>query len=62
MQQGLLSVKRMVDAGHRVVFDPTGSYIEDVKTYEKMSLRERSGRFFLSLWIKGSNRVLWGRA
>ena len=56
VQQGLLSVKRMVEGGHRVVFDPEGSYIEDVKAYERMSLKERNGMFFLSLWTKGSSR------
>ena len=49
VQQGLLSVKKMLEVGHRVVFDPTGSYIEDVNTHEKMRLKERNGMFFLAL-------------
>ena len=49
VQQGLLSVKKMLEVGHRVVFGPTGSYIEDVNTHEKMRLKERNGMFFLAL-------------
>ena len=56
VQQGLLSVKKMLEVVHRVVFDPTGSYIEDVNTHEKMRLKERSGMFFLALWTKNTNR------
>ena len=47
---------KMVGAGHRVVFDPEGSYIEDIATYERMSLKERNGMYFLSLWTKASAR------
>ena len=32
VNKGLLSVRRMVDAGNRVVFDKSGSYIEDPVT------------------------------
>ena len=56
VQQGLLSVKRMVEAGHRAVFEPEGSYIEDVRTYERMGLKEKNGMFFLTLWARGSAR------
>ena len=42
----------MVGAGRRVVFDLEGSYIEDVATYERMSLKERNGMYFLSFWTK----------
>ena len=55
-QQGLLSVKRMVGAGHKVVFEPKGSYIEDVSTHERMNLKERDGMYFLSFWTKASGR------
>ena len=54
VQQGLLSVKKMVGAGHRVVFDPEGSYIEDVATYERMNLKERNGMYFLSFKAKAA--------
>ena len=54
VQQGLLSVRKLVDAGHRVVFEPSGSYIEDVKTYERMHLKDKNGMFFLKMWTKNS--------
>ena len=56
VQQGLLSVKRMVESGHRVVFEPAGSYIEDMKTYERMGLQEKNDMFFVTLWTKGSSK------
>ena len=56
VQQGLQSVKRLMDAGHRIVFEPDGSYIEDVSTYERMNLKEKNGMFFLQMWTKNSGR------
>ena len=52
VQQGLLSVKKMVDTGHKVVFASEGSYIEDRRTFERMHLKEKNGMFFLKLWTK----------
>ena len=43
VSQALLSVKKVVEVGHRVVFEEENSYIEDVKTKEKMHLQERGG-------------------
>ena len=51
VQQGLLSVKKMVDTGHKVVFALEGSYIEDRRTLERMHLKE-NGMFSLKLWTK----------
>ena len=48
----LLSVKKVLKAGHRVVFDEDGSYIEDKVTGETMSLREESGMYVLKLWVR----------
>ena len=48
----LLSVKKVVTAGNRVVFDPEGSYIEDKQTLEKMWLQEEIGMYMLQLWVK----------
>ena len=41
VNKALLSVKRMVVAGNRVVFDPKGSYIEDADTNERIQLKEK---------------------
>ena len=37
----LLSVSKMVAAGNRVVFDPEGSYVEDVNSGEVVWLNEQ---------------------
>ena len=50
----LLSVKRILQAGNRVVFDPEGSYIEDKETGEISNLKEDGGMFILKLWVKKS--------
>ena len=52
VNKALLSVKRMVAAGNRVVFDPNGSYIEDTDTGERMQLKEKSGMYMLKLWVQ----------
>ena len=52
VNKALLSVKRMMAAGNRVVFDSEGSYIEDKATKEKMWMREDKGLFMLKLWVR----------
>jgi len=52
VNKALLSVKKVMAAGNRVVFDETGSYIEDKKSGERMWLREDKGLFMLKLWVK----------
>ena len=45
------SVKRMIMAHHRVVFDEEGSYIENKLTGEINMLREEDGNFMLDVWV-----------
>ena len=52
--KALLSVRRLVENGHRVVFDPTGSYIEDCQTREKMRMEEKNGLYLMKVWTKTS--------
>ena len=53
VNKALLSVKKVVAAGNRVVFDGTdGSYIESKATGERMWLEERGGMYVLALWVK----------
>jgi hypothetical protein len=52
VNKALLSVKRMMTAGNRVVFDEDGSFIEDKATKEKMWLKEDKGLFVVKLWVK----------
>ena len=53
MNKALLSVKKVVNAGNRVVFDSEeGSYIEDKVTKERMWMREENSMYMLRLWVK----------
>ena len=45
------SVKRMLQTGHRVVFDEGGSYIENKRTGEINWMREEDGNFMLDVYI-----------
>ena len=51
VNKALLSVKKMVAAGNRVVFDQAGSYIEDTRSGEKMRLVEEDGMYMLTMWV-----------
>ena len=51
VNKGLLSVRKIVAAGNRVVFD-TDSYIEDKQTGGKMWLTEAQGMYMLNMWVK----------
>jgi len=52
VNKALLSVKRVLQAGNRVVFDTRGSYIEDEVTGERMKLHEVNGMYMLKLWVR----------
>ena len=47
----LLSVCKLVHAGHRVVFETGGSYVEDTSNGERIWLKESGGMYMLKLWM-----------
>ena len=47
----LLSVSKIVSAGHKVVFSRAGSWIEEEHTGRIMALREDSGMYTLQMWV-----------
>ena len=51
VNKALLSVSKLVQAGNRVVFDPSGSFIQDVGTGEQMWLQENGGMYTLKMWV-----------
>ena len=51
VNKALLSVKRIVAAGNRVVFD-YDSYIEDKNTGERTWLHESNGMYMLRMWVQ----------
>ena len=45
------SVKRMMEAGHQVMFDADGSYARNKMTGEVNWMREENGNFLMDLWV-----------
>ena len=54
VNKALMSVKKVVAAGNRVVFDDAGSYVEDKTTGDRMWLREEGGMYYLRMWVPTS--------
>ena len=59
VNKALLSVKKMVVAGNRVVFDPEGSYIDDRQSGERMWMTEEDGMYMLTMWVKRETQGLY---
>ena len=51
VNKALGSVSQIVKNGNTVVFSPTGSYIENLDTKEKLWLRERGGVYVLDVLV-----------
>ena len=52
----LASVKKICQAGHKVVFDEEGSYIVHKVTGEVNALREEDGNYMLDMWVMPSSQ------
>ena len=52
VNQGLLSVRKMMESGYRVIFDEDGSTITDKESGEVMNMRDDGSMFLLKLWCK----------
>ena len=50
--KALLGVHRAVQAGNRVVFAASGSYVQDETSGETMEPNEKGGMYMLKLWVK----------
>ena len=46
----LVDVRSQVHRDSRVVFDPDGSYVEDVNSGEAVWLKEQGGMYMLKMW------------
>ena len=51
VSKGLLSVEKMNECGHVVIFDGDASFIVSKRTGEVNQLRRQDGNFMLDLWI-----------
>ena len=52
VNQALLSVREMMQSGHRITFDSDGSFIEDKASGEWMDMRDDGSMFLLKLWLQ----------
>jgi hypothetical protein len=55
VNKALMSVRKIVAAGNRVIFDEEGSggsFIEDKQTLERVKLEDRNGMYMVKLWVK----------
>ena len=48
----LLSVRKVVQAGNRVIFEPKGGYIEDVESGERLNMKLQGGMYVLKMWAR----------
>ena len=48
----LLSVNDMLSKGNRVIFDPQGSYVENITTGDWTPIEQKNGIFLMKLWVK----------
>ena len=55
VSKALLSVKKVVAAGNRVVFEPKHAYIENLHTGQRMNMKQESGMYTLKMWVKAEN-------
>ena len=51
VNKALMSVKKVMRAGNRVVFDEEGTYIEDKVTAEKIWATDDGGMFMVKMWV-----------
>ena len=52
-----VSVKRICQNGHRVIFDEDGSYIEHKVTGKRIWLREEDGDYMLDMWVVPQDEI-----
>ena len=51
VNKALMSVKKVMKAGNRVVFDEDGTYVEDKITGERIWAKDEGGMFMVKLWV-----------
>ena len=51
VKKTLGSVRRICEAGNRVVFDEDGSYVENKSSGERTALTKEKGSYVLTLWV-----------
>jgi hypothetical protein len=59
--KALGSVKKICEAGNRVVFEDGNSYIEDKKSGTRTKIKEENGRYVMELFIGNRGRQIGGQ-
>ena len=57
VKRALGSVRRLCESGNRVVFDSTGSYIEQKATGRKTKIEDNGKGYKVTIWIPGFARL-----
>ena len=52
VNKALLSVRKVCEAGNRVVFDGEDSYIEDKSSGQRLQMEDKNGMYMLRMWVK----------
>ena len=52
VNKALMSVRKMVNAGNRVVFEPNGGYIENMHTGSKIDMMDKGGMYTIKMWVQ----------
>ena len=50
VSKALLSVKKVVAAGNRVIFSPEQAYIENISTGKRLNMQNNGGMYTLKMW------------
>ena len=58
----LASVRRVVERGNVVCFHPEGSYIENIKSKERIPLRKKGGSYVMDVDLMVDTSVFGGQA
>ena len=58
VNRALGSVLQIIAKGNRVVFDPSGSYVESQVDHLRLWLREADGVFVLDAWVAPCTKPL----
>ena len=52
VNKALMSVRKMVNAGNRVVFEPDGGYIENVTSGSRIAMTDKGGMYTIKMWVQ----------
>ena len=55
VKKALCSVGKVANAGNRIVFEPQGGYIQNIKTGKKTALVKEGAAYKLKMWVKAKD-------